>query len=107
MGDGSLFLLDSGSSVSRRPRVLDFNLAGGSVESSKPTEKVGFFVRMSSGTGAGEGERGAGDSTPILPNITFWFAEVEDLLGGDFKTRSTCVLMVVFFGVFVLSAVLF
>ena len=84
----SSILLDSGSSVSRRPeeRVRDFNLAGtGSVESSRPTEKeVGVFVGSSGGTSAGVGEGGGGVSRPILPKMTFWFVggsytETEDL----------------------------
>ena len=73
----SSILLDSGSSVSRRPegRVRDFNLAGtGSVELSRPTEKdVGVLVESSGGTGAGVGEGGGGVSRPILPKMTFWF----------------------------------
>jgi hypothetical protein len=54
----------------------------GSVEWSRPTEKVGVFVGSCGGTNsAGAGERGGGVSRPMLPKMTFWLVEGRSSAG--------------------------
>jgi hypothetical protein len=76
----SSILLESGSS-GPDGRVRNFSRAGtGSFESSRPNEKeVGVLAESS-----GAGERGGGESRPMLPKMTFWFV-VGGLVG-----KKTC-----------------